>query len=491
MTQTLKLLGPPGTGKTRSLLEYLEMELKHVEPTRVAFMTFTRAARLEALGRTGKTQDELPYVRTIHALCYRELGMSQEQIVKRENLMAFGKLVGEKVTGNQVDPWLAEELGQTWEPPTLNDELLRLNHLGRHRLIHLKQALDGTTYDWLFAKWFTESYRQWKAHENLLDYTDLLSLYLSHGHALPIDVAFIDEAQDLSPLQWKVVHLLTSGAERVYLAGDDDQAIFSWAGASADHFIDEPSDLNRTLDQSYRVPQRVHKLASDVANRLSRRLVKEYRPRDEQGEAGYLGFLSEDTMSKPSFILFRNHHRGSKLMHMMERLSIPFKGPGTLLSDPKVHLALVAWDKLIRGEALDYHEVKSLLKVSSNNNALFKVRRPQDKIKPADLLQQEVRWSDWPRVMTKLPRLDYLERTCQLHGWGKLLDPPHELMSIHQAKGRQEQQVVLDTEMAQRTWEGFNQNPDDEHRVMYVAVTRTIESLQILLSEDPRHYEFE
>jgi superfamily I DNA/RNA helicase len=477
------------TGKTRSLLEYLEQELKLVAPNRVAFMTFTRAARLEALQRTGRLEADLPFVRTIHALCYRELGMSQEQIVKRENLMVFGKLIGEKVTGNQVDPWLAEELGMTWEPPTLNDELLRINHLGRHRLIHLKQALDGTTYDWLFAKWFTESYREWKGHENLLDYTDLLSLYLSHGKPLPVDVAFIDEAQDLSPLQWKVVHLLTADAQRVYLAGDDDQAIFSWAGASADHFIDEPSDLNRVLGQSYRVPRTVHQVASTVVSRLSRRLTKDYRPKEEPGTAGYLGFLSEDSLSMPSYILFRNHHRGSKLMHLLEHLSIPFKGPGTLLSDPKVHLSLVAWDKLIRGESLDYHEVKSLLRVSTEN--VFKIRRPQDRIKPADLLQAEVKLEDWPRVLTKLPRLDYLERACQLHGWAKLLNPDHELMSIHQAKGREQQQVVVDTEMAQRTWESFNTSPDDEHRVMYVAVTRTITSLLILLSEDPRHYEFE
>lgn len=483
----LKLLGPPGTGKTRALLEYLELELVKVRPDRIAFMTFTRAARLEALGRTGRTQDDLPYVRTIHALCYRELNISQEQMVHRSHLTAFGKLVGEKITGNQVDPWLQEELGQTWEPPTINDELLRLNHLGRHRLIMLKEALEGTNHEWLFAKWFTESYREWKTHENLIDYTDLLSLYLKHGQPLPIDVAFIDEAQDLSPLQWQVVHKLTENAQRVYIAGDDDQAIFSWAGASAAHLIDEPYDDQRILDQSYRVPRQVHAQAQHVITRLSRRVDKHYLPRRSEGESQYLGFFTEDVFTTPSFILFRNHHRGNKLMNRLMTLSIPFNGPGTLLGDPRIHDALTAWDKLTAGELLTYHEIKALHKVCPDQ--LFKTRRIQDRVKAPELLTRQVVRADWARLMHKLPRLEYLERVEELHGWNALLNPPHELMSIHQAKGREKQQVVLDTEMAQRTWEGFQTNPDDEHRVFYVGITRAKERLQILLSEDPRHYD--
>ena len=39
-------------------------------------------------------------------------------------------------------------------------------------------------------------------------------------------VLFIDEAQDLSLLQWEMVRKIWSDAEKTYIAGDDDQAIF-------------------------------------------------------------------------------------------------------------------------------------------------------------------------------------------------------------------------------------------------------------------------
>jgi len=44
----------------------------------------------------------------------------------------------------------------------------------------------------------------------------------------------------LSPLQWKLFDKLKENADDLYLAGDDDQAIFAWAGADVERFINEP-----------------------------------------------------------------------------------------------------------------------------------------------------------------------------------------------------------------------------------------------------------
>ena len=58
---------------------------------------------------------------------------------------------------------------------------------------------------------------------------------------------------------------MESSAEKTYIAGDDDQAIFKWAGADVDHFIalkEEVDDI-QTLDQSYRIPGGpIHELVS-------------------------------------------------------------------------------------------------------------------------------------------------------------------------------------------------------------------------------------
>ena len=79
-----------------------------------------------------------------------------------------------------------------------------------------------------------------------------------------------------------------------YVAGDDDQAIFRWAGADIEHFIAMAKDENLItvipLTQSYRVPKSVHTLATKMAQSISNRIDKQYDPRDDEGERKVLNF---------------------------------------------------------------------------------------------------------------------------------------------------------------------------------------------------------
>ena len=77
-----------------------------------------------------------------------------------------------------------------------------------------------------------------------------------------------------------------SGAIETYIAGDDDQAIFRWAGADIDHFIAMAKNYDNTiipLTQSFRIPISVHSLATKLGQSISHRIPKQYTPRDEMG----------------------------------------------------------------------------------------------------------------------------------------------------------------------------------------------------------------
>ena len=86
---------------------------------------------------------------------------------------------------------------------------------------------------------------------------------------------FIDEAQDLSPIQWKMFDVLKENSKHVILAGDDDQAIYGWAGADVKRFQQEPAK-EIVLPQSYRVPKLVQHIANNILSRIpdERRLKK-------------------------------------------------------------------------------------------------------------------------------------------------------------------------------------------------------------------------
>ena len=84
-----------------------------------------------------------------------------------------------------------------------------------------------------------------------IDFDDLLNetyLYLE-SHPLPEERRFtwvqIDEVQDLSPIQWRIVRRLAAPDGVCVYFGDVEQAIFSFLGASADCFAEATSDCER------------------------------------------------------------------------------------------------------------------------------------------------------------------------------------------------------------------------------------------------------
>ena len=87
-SNTNVILGPPGTGKTTSLLNKLEAEIEAgVKPRTIGFVSFTRRAIKESRERTITRFDineetDLDYFRNLHSICVRSLGLNGEQSFK-------------------------------------------------------------------------------------------------------------------------------------------------------------------------------------------------------------------------------------------------------------------------------------------------------------------------------------------------------------------------------------------------------------------------
>src|SRR5215831_14108998 len=100
-----KIYGPPGTGKTRRLTELAIRAAYLYGPKRVCALTFTRAGAEELRGRIAASlglnppSDEwsrrkyyaahLPWVGTIHSLCYRLI--DRQPVVSARDLTAFAR----------------------------------------------------------------------------------------------------------------------------------------------------------------------------------------------------------------------------------------------------------------------------------------------------------------------------------------------------------------------------------------------------------------
>jgi superfamily I DNA/RNA helicase len=98
------VLGPPGTGKTTTLISIVERELAAgTHPERIAYLSFTRRAADEAITRAcdkfGKERSEFIYFRTLHSLCFRFLGLSSSDVLEGKKLKEFGEQIGMPITG--------------------------------------------------------------------------------------------------------------------------------------------------------------------------------------------------------------------------------------------------------------------------------------------------------------------------------------------------------------------------------------------------------
>ena len=111
--------------------------------------------------------------------------------------------------------------------------------------------------DWSMLEHIDQNYFEYKNKKKLIDFNDMIKMLLEKENKIPeFDVVFIDEAQDLSPLQWKLYDILKQKSKDIYLAGDDDQAIFAWAGADVNRFINEPAK-EKILKYSKRISKAV------------------------------------------------------------------------------------------------------------------------------------------------------------------------------------------------------------------------------------------
>ena len=114
--------------------------------------------------------------------------------------------------------------------------------------------------DWPILRDISRNFINYKDKKQLFDFNDLVDLTIQRRNDKDFPTfkaIFIDEAQDLSPLQWKLFDVLKEKTEDIYLAGDDDQAIFAWAGADVNRFINQPADKEKVLMYSKRISRAI------------------------------------------------------------------------------------------------------------------------------------------------------------------------------------------------------------------------------------------
>ena len=96
---------------------------------------------------------------------------------------------------------------------------------------------------------------------------------------------------------------------------------------------------------------------------------------------------------------------------------------------------------------------------------------------------------EWWEVLSGVSSFDitYLRRLERI-GEDIKGEPRIKVSTIHQAKGGECDNVVVLLDLGRLVYKSYLKNPDDEHRVFYVAVTRAKENLYIVEAQKQQGY---
>ena len=319
-TPELVLVGPPGTGKTRAVMDiWLKPALKVCLPNQVLACSYSKAAAGEirsrladALGLDFRTLKNT--CSTIHSESFRLVRFSGRKVAvwdadkearKAKKKRAPGA-VETKTKGPQKDIFLAAaggdesvEFESPWErllKPSKDQrqEALRVWELARHKHPHdigsvsvehlLSREIEGSAFRASVLAAEVAAYEARKESVGAIDFTDMLLLGLEVTPPRR-RLLIVDEAQDLSMLQIMVIRHWATQADQLVWVGDPDQGIYGWAGADGRLITDmiRKGVPACSLQQSWRVPRATYDLARRAILLNHDRIDAPYEPCERPG----------------------------------------------------------------------------------------------------------------------------------------------------------------------------------------------------------------
>ncbi len=491
-----KIFGPPGTGKTTRLINYVKTFYKLGTPLdKIGYFAFTTKAANEAIDRMLDAykhlqRKDLKYFRTLHSLAFNRLGMKKAQVMQDEHYEDIGRKLGIEVTvysNGQENTGFVDS----------NSEYFNLINAARIKECSIEDEYNTGMYSYELEKNLLHildlELNNYKDSFKLYDFTDMIEKFNVAKLCPKYDVVFVDEAQDLSPIQWKMVDILRENSKYVILAGDDDQAIYGWAGADVLKFIAIQAKKDIILPQSHRVPESVQTIADKILDRIpdNRRVKKNWKARDEEGMVDHITSIEDAPLHTGDWlVLARTNDRLEKLKPLLKDMGIYFQFKGRKSFKAALFRSVLNYTRWQnKGDKLSLSEIKDIFECTQSYYTLNEERLYDLKEFGFNNTQK------WFDVFTIDPEeclyiREMLRQEEELNKNARV-----QLSTIHSAKGGEATNVLLildNTKTIREATEKGQDKYDEEQRVWYVGVTRTKQNLYIMTAKrEDRGYDIE
>ena len=474
MPKVTKIYGPPGTGKTEKLIRRAMAYIRiGTTINSIGYFAFTRKAAHEARDRMLSKnpqykKKELRYFQTLHSLAFHTLGLREENVMQDYHYNDLGKILSIRVNAKKdadASPYLScdNEYFQI---------ILKAKEKGISVWDEYCTGEHSSNVEPDLLKHIEVNYNQYKVNNNLIDFADMIKKFLSKPELCPsFDTVFIDEAQDLSPIQWDMYDLLKNNSKNVYLAGDDDQAIYGWAGADVDRFIKEPAE-EKVLSKSRRIPIAVQEISEVITERIQGlRATKNYLPRNEQGLCSKINSLENvDLYNGKWLILTRTISRAKEICDLLKVKGLYYENKHRKSYDTKLYKAIINHSKWLNGEDIPDTALEDIKEYMGERE-----------------LKKDLKWYECFDTASADEKI-YIR--LMLSNGEKLSNEARiKVSTIHAAKGGECENVILVLDNAKKIREATAHSiikRDEEHRVWYVGCTRAKRNLYLMRAKIER-----
>jgi len=321
-----------------------------------------------------------------------------------------------------------------------------------------------------------------------------------------VDVLLIDEFQDLAPVEYLLYKQWRDDGriETIYIAGDENQSVYSFRGGKPRYFVETDVDATVTLKESYRCPSRIAKVGHSILAAHSQTDPRGFSGKDDGGtvtwetkddSASIANAVVTDatlTDANPAAMLLTRTNRQMKTVaRALRDQGVPFRllGSKSGVWDRQMNQAYAFLSKYPDAESYPRRAIDEVFKLfPDSKHRLGKLSPSGGEYKASDVEQT---LSDFASVTDMVGVFEFDWST----DWKRdvlrnALDAPNDidpdavkLGTVHTAKGLEAPNVYLFTNTTKKTRRKYRRNDEyaaEEHRVYYVGATRASERLTLV-----------
>ncbi|MDO4594524.1 MAG: ATP-dependent helicase [Tissierellia bacterium] len=332
------VLAVPGAGKTTVLLERIRQLSKTIDPKHVLSITFSKS---QADDMRKRFKDKNVNFMTIHALCYLIIRYK----LKKENKQL--RLLEDENNYNKYHLLrdIYKKINNKAIPKEENDAFFTAISLMKNSM------LDVDYLDNINVKNIKNIFYQYESFKKENHYFDFDDMQIIAYNFLQTDQNLlkrlkrqykyvqIDEGQDTSLLQFKIIEKLIYPENNLMIVADDDQSIYSFRGANPDYLLNlkkvYPNVKVIYLNENHRSQKNIVNLADTFIRQNKKRYIKEVRSvNDKKGKikakytknnlSEYEYIIKNIDSNSTNAIIYRNNISAISLMNFLYNKNIKF-----------------------------------------------------------------------------------------------------------------------------------------------------------------------